>query len=336
MRTKLKDVVARAGVSASLISNYLNGRSCARMSEATRLRIEEALSALDYRGSGIARMLRTGRSGIVGLISCGLNNEVSQAEMLALISESEQNKLQLFTAYSEGQIERILECVKKLSARGCDGIMISGRFSLDDCKRMNEVSIPLVILNTAELPELPPRMIHYNYRRGVNEAMAALQAAGHREICYFGSPMDKEDPRLRTFLDSQDKDLVLDFQAALSQEQIKDFLNLHPNCRGALCINDLVALQLIGTLNALGISVPDDFSVVGFDNIKAASYTLPPLCSISRPLSDAVHAALSMLCKQIEDSNLLPINYPAVQVQCRYVARGSISFKTKTIKRKKS
>ena len=99
-KTTLKDIAIKSGVSVALVSNYLNKRPSARMSDETRKKIDAAVAELDYHGSAIARSLRTGKSKIIGYVSEALRTEVSQKEMLAIFDAAAEKKYQVFVAFS--------------------------------------------------------------------------------------------------------------------------------------------------------------------------------------------------------------------------------------------
>lgn len=87
---------------------------------------------------------------------------------------------------------------------------------------------------------------------------------------------------------------------------IKTFIKAHPNCTAILCSNDYIAMSVITSLEKLGINVPDDISVVGFDDIPSASYFRPPLTTIAQPVQQLVKASFDLLLESIEQKNSEP------------------------------
>lgn len=319
-KTTLKDIAAEAGVSVALVSNYLNRRPSARMSEDTRKRIDAAVAALDYHGSAIARSLRTGRSNIIGYVSEALRTEVSQNEMLAVFDAAAEENYQVFVAYSSAR-EKTLANIRMLKERGCDAIIVSGyfdeNFSLEICCSFT----PVVILNTFPDIAIPGKILRYDYRAAVREAILYLQNAGHEKIFYQSS------------LDGSYEQRYMEFTAFFGDERVwhtgnenpsltewQEFRRRHPDCTAMLHLNDFMAMRTIRHCRRMNIRIPEDMAVIGFDNIHAAECTMPSLSTVSRPLAKAARCAVKALLTQLRgEEYTLPES-----LKCEFIVRESI------------
>lgn len=317
-KATLKDIALKAGVSVALVSNYLNRRPSARMTEDTRKKIDEAVAELDYHGSAIARSLRTGKSKIIGYVSEALRTEVSQNEMLAIFDAAAAKKYQVFVAFSEERA-KTLSNIQMLKERGCDAIIVSGyydqEFSEEICRSFKHI----VILNTHPTARIPGKLLHYDYRKAFADAINHLQAKGHKEIIYQTTLNGYFEQRYLEFISHFCEEKVWSIQSP-SANDLQEFLKNHPDCTAMLHLNDFIAMQTIQNCNKLNIRVPEDLAIVGFDNIHAAECATPALSTISRPLAEAASHAVGALVAQLNGEQYnLPEN-----LSCKFIPRDSI------------
>lgn len=319
-KTTLKDIAAKAGVSVALVSNYLNRRPSARMSEETRKRIDAAVTELDYHGSAIARSLRTGRSHIIGYVSEALRTEVSQNEMLAVFDAAAEENYQVFVAYSSAR-EKTLENIRMLKERGCDGIIVSGYFNEDFSRKICSTFNPVVILNTYPDIVIKGRILRYDYRAAVREAILHLQKIGHKKIFYQTTTAGSCEQRFMEFTSFFGNEQVWHTKSENpSFEEWLRFRNQHPDCTALLHLNDFMAMRSIQHCRKMNINIPEDMAIVGFDNIHAAECTTPALSTIRRPLSQAAHCAVKSLLAQLrKEEYFLPET-----LKCEFIIRESI------------
>ncbi|MBR2508654.1 MAG: LacI family DNA-binding transcriptional regulator [Lentisphaeria bacterium] len=319
-KVTLKNIAEKAGVSVALVSNYINQRPSARMSAETKQKIDNALKELDYHGSAIARSLRTGRSNIIGYVSESLRTEVAQNEMLAVFDAAAEEKYQVFVAYASAR-EKTLANIKMLKERGCDAIIVSGYFNDDFSAQICKSFSPVVILNTHESAVSKGKILRYNYRCAVKEAIKYLQSKGHKEIFYQTSLEGSQEQRYLEFVSNFDESKVwYPPHNVPTVQDWRDFMEAHPECSAMLHLNDFMALRTIQLCNAVNMRVPHDLAVVGFDNIHAAECTSPSLASISRPLKEAAQHAVKSLIAQLRNEDYdLPESLP-----CKFIIRDSI------------
>ena len=319
-RVTLKDIAARAGVSIALVSNYLNRHPSARMTERTRKKIDKALNDLNYHCSDIARSLRTGRCNIIGYFTENLRNEVNQNEMIEIYDAAARENYRVIVGFSANR-GTSMENIRAFIARGCDAVIVSGSFSQDMVDQLAELPIPTVILNTHYSAAFPGKMLRYDYRTAVRSAINYLKEQGHTGIYYIGGRQMYEDQRYCEFVESVSEKNVFGVDYGnISYDEWDSFMKSHPDCTAILHMNDFLALRTMQYAAASGLSVPDDLSVVGFDNIHAADFTVPTLSSISRPLASAAQYAVKAVLDELENkSSDLPEILP-----CEFIRRDSV------------
>ncbi len=320
-KATLKDIAQAAGVSIALVSNYINRRPCARMSAETKERIDTALKTFDYQGSAIARSLRTGKSRIIGYISSALRTEVTQNEMLAIFDAAQKEGYQVFVVFAP-DAEHMLHHVRMLRERGCDGVIVSGYLPQDITVEIIENCKPAIVLNTHPFAESPGKMLRYDYCTGVRDAIKYLQSKGHTGIYYQTFVRTREEQRFIEFssLCGQDHVWHIDPKMNVSIADMKSFLKKHPDCSAILHLNDFLTMHSIRNCRALGLKIPEDIALVGFDNIHAAECSSPALSTISRPLHEVATMAVKSIISYIEEGIC---NLPA-SVPCKFIVRESI------------
>lgn len=320
-KVTLKDIAGRAGVSVALVSNYLNRHPSARMTEQTREKIDQALKELDYHCSDIARSLRTGRTRVIGYFSESLRNEVTQNEMLEIYDAAAEENYRVIVGFSANRGTTI-ENIRAFQARGCDALIVSGYFDQDLAEQAAALPVPTVLLSTSATASVPGKLLRYDYRTAIRSAVDYLKDLGHTGIYYQTKYIQSHDQRYMEFVESVSEENIWFVPGQeISPENFHNFLKQHPDCTAMLHLNDFLAMRTIQNCTATGIKVPDDLSVVGFDNIHAADYTEPSLSTISRPLSEAAHHAVHAVLAELEKKTYcLPEVLP-----CHFVPRASIT-----------
>jgi len=293
----LKEIAQRAGVSAALISAYLNGRASARMRLETKKRIDAALRETGYRPSPLARALRTGKSGIIGYLASSLQNEVSQREMVSFHETLASHGYRMMTRYTKNEYLLFMEGCQELISMGCDGLIVNALSNGEMLEFCKSLSVPAV--GISHVPEWSKQdfMITVDYRAGVEEAMRHLIRSGHRKVIFLSHNWErfKTDPRFLVYREffPQGPCENCPRQELSSTVWLKDILKRHPENSAFFCANDYCAMALKGALDELGFHVPQDFVIIGFDDLPAAS--LLRLASIRKPLKEMAESAVTLL-----------------------------------------
>ncbi len=312
-RTRLKDLADQAGVSTATVSRVLNGK----LGVASHTR-KSVLAALDVLGYDRPEKLRTRSQGLVGLIVPELSNPVFPA-----LAQSIENALAdhgytplLCTQTPGGTTED--QYVEVLIEHGVDGIVfVSGRHADTTADpgryhRLRRRGLPLVLVNGR--PEgVDAPTVSTDDGVAVHQAVRHLATLGHQRIGLAIGP-DRFLPAQRkiaafrtamTALGAADPDehivttlfTVEGGQAATSQL-------LGTGHTGIICASDLMALGAIRAARSLGLQVPDDVSVVGFDDSSLIPFTDPPLTTIRQPIDRMGEAAVSALLAEISGAQV--------------------------------
>ena len=307
MPANLTDVARRAGVSATLVSGYLNHRKNVRMSDGTRDRIEEALRTLSYRPSRFARKLRTGKSYLVGV--CGLAaNEVGASERRILSDVLESSGYRMIQGAASGDEALLREEVLELISYGCDGVVLRlFPISEDFAEFVAKLECPVVCLSAGPPPErLKETTICYDNASGIRAAMDYLHGLGHENVAlvarYWASFL--HGPRANAFRsygkNADERIRVFDSFEAITPERVAAIRRELSECTAWICLNDMTALRVIQCCAEAGIRIPEDLSIVGSDDRELAPAATPALTSIHLPCEEACRAAKTLLFDLLE------------------------------------
>ncbi|HKF86797.1 MAG TPA: LacI family DNA-binding transcriptional regulator [Propionibacteriaceae bacterium] len=286
----IADVAARAGVSLATVSRVMNGN--ASVDQALAERVRAAAQELHYSASPLARSLVLGKTNTIAVVVPDLGNPTFHGVLRGLSRAAGADGYHVLIADSAESIteERILAVETR---RRCDGIVLCA-------PRMPEVDLqpllrdlkPVVLVNRdAASPNTP--VIAADYRTALIELLHLLYGFGHRSLVYLaGAPQSASNTRrlaaVRDFLadhaDAAVQILPCGVSFADGCEAAERVLS--SSATAVLAFNDLVAVGLITALRDRGVNVPEEISVVGFDDIPFARYLTPPLTTASVPVTE--------------------------------------------------
>ncbi|MER3481073.1 MAG: LacI family transcriptional regulator [Meiothermus sp.] len=302
VRVTLKDVAKLAGVSAVTVSNVLNHRS--NVSEATRARVQEAIQRTGYTVNLAARGLAGGRTNTVGMlvpdlstqymgeIVRGASDEVRRSGMEMLISTaSDLTRERNQVAFLQGITDGLL--------------LLLPRTPDETLAVLEQAGVPVVVIDHRGTEIMLPSVDVDNYS-GARLAVEHLLALGHRRIGLVSGPKGygASSARLRGYKEALlaagipfDKTLVApgDFLQPGGFNAGKKLLSLPEPPTAIFAASDLMAFGVMEAIKEQGLRVPQDISVIGFDDIPMASQVYPPLTTIRQPLYQMGVAAARMM-----------------------------------------
>lgn len=291
----VKDVAAAAGVSVGTVSNVLNRP--AQVSTATRARVEAAIAKLGFVRNESARQLRAGRSSVMAYVMLDAANPFFTDVAQGMESEAEKADLSLFLCNSANSPERELSYLQRLREQRVQGILVTpvdpGHASLDE---LVQAGTPVVIVDRT-------RDVDSHCSVAVDDVTGGrigtqhLLELGHRRIAFVGGPESIGQVR-----DRLEGSRLAIAAAGLAQDRLtvvwttgstvsegrsagERLAGLPAGERpsAAVCANDLLALGLLQQCVTLGLRVPDDLAIVGYDDIDFAAAAAVPLTSVRQP-----------------------------------------------------
>jgi LacI family transcriptional regulator, repressor for deo operon, udp, cdd, tsx, nupC, and nupG len=310
------DVALRAGVARKTVSNVISGYPHVRAE--VRQRVLAAIDELGYQPNRAAQILRTGRSGVIGLAVPELDVPYF-AELTRLVLEAADKRgLTLLVIQTLGELERERAALSGYGRQLIDGLIYSPIASDITELAARDTQFPVVLLGE-QIPAGPNHV-------GIDNVAAARAATEHlveigcRRIAFVGAGRSADshmaDLRLSGFRDA--------LEAAgrpVRPEQIRSVQGYHrehgaqavrvmldedgPAPDGLFCANDLLAQGAMRALHERGLPVPDDVAVVGFDDIDESHYSVPSLTSISPDKEQIAETAVAILMSLLDDGTEL-------------------------------
>ena len=312
----IKAVAKRANVSTATVSRTINGSD--KVSPETAARVHQAIGDLNFIPNTNARALGSGRSNLLGLIISDITNPFFPELVKAFEDIAIGEGHEVLIANTNYDPHRTMHCVTRMIQRKVDGVAIMTSEMdehLIDFFRRSQIPVVFLDLGT---PRPGISCIHIDYSAGVEMAMSHLVGLGHKRIAFISGPMSlaSAHTRYRAFMESSardhlnaDPDLVQEgnHRPDGGYEAMKRILASKNRPTAVLASNDLTAIGALGAIFEHGLRVPQDISIIGFDNIQLSAYTTPPLTTVHVPHGEiakvAVHALLST--KQATGKKLL-------------------------------
>ena len=306
------DVAARAGVSRTTVSFVLNYRTDIQISDETRQRVFRAASELGYHPHAPARQLAGGRSHILGLVLRQTAEQVAGdatlAETLrglASAARAAGSRVMVEPLAPEGTYDRLLR------AQHADGLILSGP-RLDDPSLAELVTDGFPLVLQGSLPGLHVPSVDVDNVAGARGAVEHLLSLGHRRIAFVtNAPLSYTSARervqgyreaLETAGIGYDETLVAEgsFDAASGERATTELLR-RTTFSAMFVASDVLALGAFGALREANRRVPDDVSIVGFDDVPLAAFFDPPLTTVRLPAFELGQAAGRALLDRIAD-----------------------------------
>ncbi len=329
-KATMLDVARAAGVALGTVSNHLNGS--VHVSPKTAQKIDRAIARLGYRIHLGARSLRSQRTHTVGLILPSISNPFYAEVARAVENSLWERGYQMLLCYSSLDEDRERKHLDNLESRRVDGIFLihSAKPPRDRLKRM---SVPVVCLDRVVDGQLS---VTTDNVLGGRLAARHLVALGHKRIAVLaGQPTDSNvRDRLQGFM------AVLEDQRDLRKPQVltgpEQAIELgyqvgrlleggsHPPT-AIFATNDIVAVGAWRSLLELGIRVPQDVSLIGYDDIEMTRLLIPPMTTVAQDKATMARDAAALLLEVLEGGPKLAGERRMVRVPPRLIVRGSTS-----------
>lgn len=330
----IRDVAQRAGVSIATVSRTVNRIPSVNPDLAQR--VWKAIEEVGYLPNTQARALVSGRSHMLGLIVSEITNPffpelIQEFENLAVAQGYEV--LIGSTNYDPARTESLM---RRLLQRNVDGVAVM-TFGIEEdlVQKLVEREFPLVFVDAG--PDLPNiHVLKVDYAEGIRQGVQHLAALGHRSIAFISGPLTQRSPKARreAFLKSM-AELGLRVPPEHLVEgnhtmeggivAMEKLIALETLPTAVMCSNDMTAIGALHALYRTTHKVPEDISVVGFDDIHLAQFMLPPLTTVQMSCKDLAFAAVEALRAGIEPNHTKP-RRKEWTIPTRLVVRQSSAF----------
>jgi LacI family transcriptional regulator len=317
MRTTLGMVAQKAGVSPSTVSRILNGT--AQVSEEKQALVKAVIEELGFRPDPAARSLAGGRTMSIGVLTQFIDSPYYGEALRGI--EDELHKANYVPLFVSGHWNEAEEKNRlfMLQERKVDGIIVLTGKLADETLVDMAANIPVVVTGRRlTAPNL--FSIDFDNTEGACLAVRHLHALGHRRVAFISGPLDHPDAtqRLQGFREeAQRKDMVLDdslvvysdYQESGGFRAMNELLSASAQFTAVIAANDQMAYGARLALHRAGLRVPEDVSLLGFDDLPHSAFTLPPLSSIRQSVyeigTSAAKAMFDLLNKRNPPSRLV-------------------------------
>jgi LacI family transcriptional regulator len=326
----LSDVAIEAGVSPTAVSRYLNNRIA--LPQETRDRIDAAITKLKYRPNLLAKRLSTGRTEAIGLVTPEIANPFFAELAAAVEADAQLHGYAVYMSSTQGDRLREIDAIQRLQDQHVDGLIMMTN-EPDDGTLAELLGMQQnVVLLDEDIPGVSlPRIFVENVQGGYL-ATRYLIDAGHRDIAIVSGPQNLMSVRER----------MAGFERAMAESGLPvrpDWVLLGAYSRdhgrasatvllgsddrptAVLACSDYIAVGILSMARQLGVQVPRDVSLVGFDDTPFAELVDPPLTTIRQPIAEMGRAAFGQLLALMNNTAVVPQTRLPVQLIIRQSVR---------------
>lgn len=326
----MKDIARLAQVSTSTVSHVINGSRF--VSDEIREKVMRIVAELNYTPSAVARSLKVRETKTIGLLVTATNNPFFAEVMAGVEQYCQQHQYNLIIATTDGDAKRLQQNLQTLMHKQVDGLLLMCGDSRFQADIELTISLPLVVMDWW-FTELNADKILENSALGGYLATKALIDAGHRKIGIITGNLKKSvaQNRLQGYKNALSEAKIalnphwiveshFDFEGGVLG--IQSLLTQSSRPTAVFCCSDTIAVGAYQAIQQQGLRIPQDLSIMGYDDIELARYLSPPLSTICQPKAELGKLAVEALLQRIKNPNE---NYRTLVLEPTCILRGSIS-----------
>jgi len=312
----MNDVAKAAGVSVATVSRVINGTD--GVSEKLQKRVNHAMKELNYHPSELARSFKMQETRLIGIIVPLLDHPFFSRLAQVMEQALFHSNYRAIICNTEENEERELEYVEMLLRQRVDGIIINSALPNEDFLGQLEArNVPCVLIDR-DVQSFECSKVFSDNSLGGYLGMKYLLDLGHRDIRIvapfeFAHPVQHRIRGIRQaleeygieehpdmFMTSDDPSFDMGINAG------KHIAGLSPRPTAIFALTDVTAVGILHGLSQMGLSVPDDMSVMGYDGIPLSGYVMPTLTTVAQPINDMGIQAVKLLLAHIDSPGLKP------------------------------
>lgn len=308
IKATIYDVAREAGVSIATVSHVINGKG--KISRQRREEILNIMKRLNYRPNAIASALASKRTYTLGLLVPDISNPFFAEIARAVEDRGHQLGYSVIICSTDNNEEKVKRYVSLLKQKQVDGVIIGTGVSHGELlKPLQEHSLAITLI-ARDHPELGASCVRVHDLDGGRLAAEHLLRLGHRRLAVLAENerVTSSGERVRGFVETAasfgvelppDHIAVCDHKIEDGYRRAKAMLQLAGQPTGLFCCNDLLAIGALQAIRELGLRVPEDCSVVSFDDTILARVTDPPLTVIAQPIEEMGRLAVDLVVQDL-------------------------------------
>ena len=298
----IREVARLAKVSTATVSRTINGSD--KVTPKTKERVQRAIEELKFYPNTWARALGSGRSSLYGLIISDITNPFFPELVKSFEDMAVQHGQEVLVANTNYDPARMEVCVSRMLQRKVDGVAIMTS-EMDEhlITELESREIPLVFLDTGTVRELASNIV-VDYAAGVVAALEHVTSLGHANIAFLAGPETLRSAHIRREAFEQcmrhkrlDASLIeqANHQVDGGHEAMERLLRGRHKPTAVVASNDMTAIGALGAIHESGLRVPEDISIVGFDDIALSAFTQPALTTVKLSRAEIARLAFRAL-----------------------------------------
>jgi DNA-binding LacI/PurR family transcriptional regulator len=297
-------IAKRARVSTATVSRTINGSD--KVTPETAERVWKVVRSLGYQPNSYARALVSGKSRMLGLIISDIVNPFFPELVRSFEEIAAQNGYEVIVANTGYDPERMARSVSRMLERQAEGVaVITSEMGENLVAQIAERRIPIVFLDTARVGARVSK-INVDYSQGIREAVEHIVGLGHKRIAFISGPTElrSSETRRNAFLKCLHQYRVLPEKNFIQignhridggETAMERLLALPHRPTAVLTSNDLTAMGVLRAIYKAKLHVPEDISVVGFDDIEFSEFTQPALTTVRLSRKEVAEQAFNAL-----------------------------------------
>ncbi|MEO6983456.1 MAG: LacI family DNA-binding transcriptional regulator [Edaphobacter sp.] len=333
-RLDIRTIARLANVSIATVSRTIN--HVATVNPKIAKRVWEVVDKLDYFPNTQARALVSGRSRLFGLIVSEITNPFFPELIQGFEDIAVEHGYEILVSSTNYDPKRMSHCIRRMLERKVEGVAVM-TFGIEEplLDQLTKRKVPMVFIDVA--PKRPGiSVLKVDYQHGIRQGVQHLATLGHRSIAFISGPkkLHSAQSRSTAFFKSlkecgitPDPSWIIEGDHTLEGgiSATERLLAVKPMPTAVMCSNDMTALGVLHKLYRAGLRVPDDLSVIGFDDIHIAGVTIPPLTTIQMSRFELARAAFTALRAYVEESEA-STRKREYRIQTDLVVRESTGF----------
>jgi LacI family transcriptional regulator len=329
-RLTIRDVAEFAGVSTATVSRVINGR--AEVSDRAREAVMRVVREHGYSTNRTARGLSAGRTGLVGMNLPVVHHSYSAVILDGAAEALYEHDMRIVMCPTHHEREREVSLLERLMHGTTDGaLLILPEESSDELVALRDHGYPFVIVDPHKRGDEKVPTVSAAHSSGASEAVEHLLSLGHRRIAAITGPRGwiATEGRLRGYraalaaagvMPDPQLEIESDFHAKGGASAAGALFDLSDPPTAIFAFNDMLAIGAMRAARAWGLRVPEDVSIIGFDDTFEASIVTPPLTTVRQPLAEMGRMAVNQLIRLLQNQRIEALH---VELETKLIVRES-------------
>lgn len=316
----IEDVAKLADTSIATVSRVMNNKG--GYSDKTKRRVMKAIDSLGYESNAIARSLKRNKTNTIGVLVPNVSSMLSNEILNGIEDYASSHNYSVLTSYSYSDPEKVMRSLKTFQEQRVDGlIFVSDILQEEYYHYIKKMGIPMVMAANED-DRYPVSFVKVDDFKAVEEAVSYLIEMGHQEIGMISGHPDEPiagKVRIEGYKKAlQDAGIPIDenkiiyrndFNFESGREIFEELMEKYPDMTAVFAASDELAVGALNKAHELKIKIPEDVSIIAYDNIPISTMVWPALTTVSQPLEKIGYEATRELIQKIDHGKKTELHY---------------------------